>query len=210
MKNNKLIIGDREAGKTTYLFNLIPTFLKDNGIIVLDSATDHVEKSLLHKVVNEYPNSLILETKKEEDIAMFKIDISSFIKNYQNYFPYAEIIANEDKIICFDLSYFLEMGYNVYEVSNNILDFRYYRSLYNLLSEQIIVSLILMARDKKISRKIVLMDEIELPITKYDISSIQSNISFIASIHLENSFGTFYHSFEDFEMRQRILKRKED
>ena len=52
------------------------------------------------------------------------------------------------------------------------------------------------------------MDEIEFPIVNYDISLLQKDLSFIASVHPENSFGTFYTTFDKLKFIS-YKKRKE-
>ena len=62
-----------------------------------------------------------------------------------------------------------------------------------------------------IDTKLVVMDEIEFPIMNNDISVFQKNISFLASVHPENAFGSFYQSFEtaNFKPYRPHVKRKE-
>lgn len=57
-----------------------------------------------------------------------------------------------------------------------------------------------------VKNKFIVMDEIEFPITNYNIAQLQNNIKFIASVHPENSFGTFYESFDKikFKIYQKI------
>ncbi|NLA33439.1 MAG: hypothetical protein GX861_01045 [Tenericutes bacterium] len=52
------------------------------------------------------------------------------------------------------------------------------------------------------------MDEIEFPIVDYDISIFQKNIDFIAAVHPENAFGTFYQSFDKIKFKT-YQKRKD-
>ena len=59
-----------------------------------------------------------------------------------------------------------------------------------------------------INNTIVVMDEIEFTIVNYDISLLQKDISFIASIHPENAFGTFYNTFDKIKFISYV-KRKE-
>ena len=209
MKNNQLIVDKQETGKTTYLYNQIKTLLlAKKELIILDSATEHEEKSLLKKVVKNYENSVVINMQDKSQIVLGQIPINKFLNNFRNYFPYNYLKDNEGKIVCFDLSYFLEKGYDVYDLTDDINQYKYYRTLYNNLAEQIIVSLILMEKYDIIKKKVVVMDEIEFPVTNYNISLLQKNIDFLASVHPENSFGTFYESFNRIEFK-RYQKRKE-
>ena len=209
MKNNQLIIESQETGKTTYLFNEINRFISEGlGIVVLDSATEHEDKSLLKKVINKYNNSVVIDMRDENKIVLGRISINDFIANFMNYFPFSDVIKSKERIICFDLSYFLEKGYEVFEETNDKSLYVYYRKLYNNLAQQIALSLILMERYGIIKNRIVIMDEIEFPVTNYDINELQRNLNFMASVHPENAFGTFYESFD--KMKFQVYRKRKD
>ena len=187
MQNNQIIVDGRDTGKTTYLLTEINRLYQEGvNIVVMDSATEHEEKSLLKKTCNNINESVVID----------KVGIQYFVENFMNYFPFAEVVKNRNKTICFDLSYFLEKGHDEYDRTNSIELYNYYRSLYNNLSQQIAVSLILMEKYGIINNTVVVMDEIEFPIVNYDISLLQRDLSFIASVHPEHAFGPFYTAFD--------------
>ena len=105
------------------------------------------------------------------------------------------------------MSYFLEKGHHVFEQTNDVSLYRYYRNLYNNLSQQIVLSLILMEKSGILNNKIIVMDEIEFPISEYNISQLQGDLSFLASVHPENSFGTFYESFDRMQFKKYQKKK---
>lgn len=210
--HNKIIVESRNVGKTTFLLSEIERKKSENyGIIVLDSATEHEDKSLIKKVEKMYDDVVVFIPNEENDIILDKISINEFVQNFSCYYPFAEILKNKEKTICFDLSYFLELGHTVYDETGNESLYLYYRNLYNYLSEQIALIIILMEKYGIIDTKLVVMDEIEFPIAKNDISVFQKNISFLASVHPENAFGSFYQSFEtaNFKPYRPHVKRKE-
>lgn len=210
MINNQLIIDDRDTGKTTYLLSeIIKLHEEGKNIIILDSATEHEEKSLLKKTCKIFTDSVIIDMREANNIVLQKIGIEKFTNNFMNIFPYSEVNNNKNSIICFDLSYFLEKGHNIYEKTNSLKLYNYYRYLYNNLSQQIITSLVLMSNYSIIKDTYVIMDEIEFPIVNYDISLLQKYLYFIASVHPENAFGTFYSSFEKMNYTS-YKKRKEN
>ncbi|MEG2601222.1 MAG: hypothetical protein RSA15_05870 [Bacilli bacterium] len=209
MQNNQLIVEKQETGKTTYLFNEIERLISEGfEIIILDSATEHGQKSLLRKVVATHNNSVVIDMRNKEQIVLGNININDFISNFMDNFPFNEVIKNKNKIICFDLSYFLEKGHDIFEETNDRQLYSYYRNLYNNLAQQITLTLILMEKYGIIKDRFIVMDEIEFPITNYDISELQSNINFLASVHPENAFGTFYESFDKFKFQ--IYNRRKD
>ena len=209
MQNNQIIIDGRDTGKTTYLLTEIDRLYQEGiNIVVIDSATEHEEKSLLKKACNNIKEYTVIDMRDSKNIVIDKVGIQHFVKNFMNYFPFAEVVKNRDKTICFDLSYFLEKGHDEFDRTNSIELYNYYRSLYNNLSQQIAVSLILMEKYGIINNTVVVMDEIEFPIVNYDISLLQKDLSFIASIHPENAFGTFYTTFDKLKFIS-YRKRKE-
>lgn len=209
---NRFVVDGRNVGKTTFLLSEIEKNMSENSrIIVLDSATEHEDKSLLKKVEKKYDDVVVFSPNDINDIVLNHINIDEFIQNFSSYYPYDEIVKNKNKLICFDLSYFLEFAHTIYDETNNEELYKYYRSCYNFLSEQIVLVIILMKKYDIIDTNLVVMDELEFPITTYDISCFQENISFLASVHPENSFGSFYKSFEpaDFKSYKPYVKRKE-
>lgn len=209
---NKFVVDGRNVGKTTFLLSEIDKNMSDNSrIIVLDSATEHEDKSLLKKVEKKYDDVVVLTPNNINDIVLNTVSIDEFIQNFTSYYPYNEIVKNKNKLICFDLSYFLELAHTIYDETNNEELYKYYRSCYNYLSEQIALIIILMKKYGIIDTKLVVMDEIEFPITKEDISYFQEDISFLAAVHPENAFGSFYESFEkaDFKPYKPYVKRKD-
>ncbi len=209
MKNNQLIVESRETGKTTYLFNEIHKLIEEGrNVIVLDSATDHVEKSLLKKVIGDFKNAHVIDMRDENAVVLKDLSISEFITNFMNFFPFKDIYNNRNKVICFDLSYFLELGHDIFDETNDMKKYKYYRNLYNMLSQQIVLTIILMGKYGMIKNSIVVMDEIEFPVIDYDVSLLQDDIKFLASVHPENAFGSFYESFEKLDFK--VFKRRKD
>lgn len=209
MQNNQVIINERDTGKTTYLLNEIDRlYNKGTRIIVMDSATEHEDKSLLRKTCNNIKDSVVIDMRDINRVVIDKVGINKYMENFMNYFPFTEVVKNKNKTICFDLSYFLEKGHDEYDKTNSIELYAYYRNLYNNLSQQIAVSLILMEKYGIINNTVVVMDEIEFPIVNYDISLLQKDLSFIASVHPENAFGTFYTTFDKLKFIS-YRKRKE-
>lgn len=207
MFSNKVIIEKQETGKTTYLLNQIDKMVASGkNIIILDSATEHEDKSLLKKVVKKYNNNIVISVEDESLVDINKYNLENYISQINQHFPFKEIVENKEKMICFDLSYFLEIGHEIYDKTNNINLYKYYRTLYNNLSQQIALVSILIEKYGIIKNMIVVTDEIEFPIVNYDMSLLQKNISFLSSVHPENSFGTFYNSFD--KIKFKVYKRK--
>lgn len=208
MINNKVIIEKQETGKTTYLFNETKKNISNGkNIIILDSATEHQEKSLLKKIVSTYNNAVEINITDESLIDINNYSIEEYVKKYQNHFPYEELRKNYNQIICFDLSFFLEKGHELFDTYKDMQLYKYYRDLYNSLSQQIALIIILSERDNLLDDTIVITDEIEFPVVDYDMSLFQKNISFLSSVHPENAFGTFYGSFEKNKFK---VYKKED
>ena len=101
MNNNQLIVESQETGKTTYLFNEIERLISEGfGIIILDSATEHEDKSLLKKVVQKYNNVSVIDMRDEKQIVLDEWNVNGFIDNFMKYFPFHDVLKNKNKIIC--------------------------------------------------------------------------------------------------------------
>jgi Predicted ATPases involved in biogenesis of archaeal flagella len=99
-----VIIGDRDTGKSTYLFREYKKAL-ENGkkILIIDSATEHVEKSLLIKIQTKTKEYLNISQCDKKDI------IYPLIR--ENMYPSHLVGLNSEVILC-DASYYLEKGYD--------------------------------------------------------------------------------------------------
>lgn len=204
--NNQLVVETRDTGKTTYLFNEVKRIVADGyRVIIMDSATAHEDKSLLKKVMYQYPKAKIFDVRDEKTVTL-QHGYQLFLESFECMFPVKQLIDLDDKIICFDLSYFLEKGHDIFDQTNNRELYNYYRTLYNSLAQQIITGLIMLNSSGKLQNTIVVMDEIEFPIVDFDITLFQKDISFIAAAHPENTFGTFYQSFK--RVPFKVFRRK--
>ena len=189
---NEIIQGGREIGKTTYLFQLAETSVNNGlNVIILDSATEHEDKSLLRKVKKRFPESTIVDYREESSIATYE-ELNKGLMIFE--FPYLQIKNNQSNIICFDLSYFLERGHEVFDETHDQEQYDYYRNLYRRQSQQILQTLIALNKAGKLPNTIVLTDEIEFPIVEFDPTLFQEDLTIISSVHPENGFGTFYQS----------------
>ena len=158
---NEIIQGGREIGKTTYLFQLAETSVNNGlNVIILDSATEHEDKSLLRKVKKRFPESTIVDFREESSIATYE-ELNKGLMIFE--FPYLQIKNNQSNIICFDLSYFLERGHEVFDETHDQEQYDYYRNLYRRQSQQILQTLIALNKAGKLPNTIVLTDEIEFP-----------------------------------------------
>lgn len=136
-------IGRRESGKTTRLYNIfVEEYKKHQRILVIDSATDHVSKSLIKRIAREYDHEFIFT---DEETKIF--DFASKKKNFLNQFVQD---ANKQVYLC-DAGYFLELGYK-YPPGN---ERERKRRLYKCFSMQVIMILL-------DNVDVILMDEIEM------------------------------------------------
>lgn len=137
------IIGARDTGKT---YRLHQIFIKANQsgkrVLVIDSATDHISKSLLKKLEKDYEHELIY-TNDERKIVFPNVDKNSYPNGIQ--------IEKISKVFLCDAGFFLERGYD-YPTG---IEREKQRKLYKYFSMQVISVLI-------DNIDVILMDEIEL------------------------------------------------
>ena len=97
MSKNQIIKNTREVGKTTYLYNLVIQSINNGlNVIVLDSATEHEDKSLLKKVAKKYPNAKVIECRDETKVATYE-ELNKGLDIFE--FPYYPIKNKESNII---------------------------------------------------------------------------------------------------------------
>ena len=192
MSKNQIIKNTREVGKTTYLYNLVIQSINNGlNVIVLDSATEHEDKSLLKKVAKKYPNAKVIECRDETKVATYE-ELNKGLDIFE--FPYYPIKNKESNIICFDLSYFLEKGHEVFDETHDQEAYDKYRNLYRRISQQILLTLITLDSKGLLPNTIVVTDEIEFPIVEFDPTLFQKDLTIISSVHPENAFGTYYQN----------------
>ena len=192
MSKNQIIKDTREVGKTTYLYNLVIQAINDGmNVIVLDSATEHEDKSLLKKVAKKYPEAKVIELREESKVATYE-ELNKGLTIFD--FPYFDIKNNQSNILCIDLSYFLEKGHEVFDATQDKEEYDKYRNLYRRVSQQILMTLITLDAKGMLPNTIVVTDEIEFPTIDFDPTLFQKDLTIISSVHPENAFGTYYQN----------------
>ena len=142
-----VVVGRRNSGKSTFLFEkFFEHYSNGDRILVIDSATEHTDKSLLRKIYSYYENEALWISSCEKS----EITFPNCSKNdYPTMFVYDKI--NRYSIFLADVSKYLESGYD-YPLGE---ERQKERSFYQKLSMQIIQQLF-----DKID--VIIMDEIEL------------------------------------------------
>ena len=196
---NKVIIGTRNIGKTTFLMNKINKAVEmGRNFAILDSATDHRDKSLIFKFIKEHDNFHIISPTNVNDIVV-PTDKNNYYSSCLESELFKEMLKNKNKVICVDLAYFLEKGYE-YKDRSDFAMAKKCRLLYNYLSQQASVCLMALVNENVLPNLIVFSDEIEFPKCEFNICEFQSDkVKFLSSVHPEDATGTFYESFVDAE-----------
>ena len=174
-----VIIGDRDTGKSTYLFQEYKKALeKGKKILVIDSATEHVEKSLLIKIQSTTKEYLNISQCEKEDI------LFPFIK--EKMYP-SHLAGLDSKVILCDASYYLEKGYDYPAGEQRELC----RRIYKRYAMQV-VSVFLDVVD------VIIFDEIELiPESKDLLERIKAeNKELYMALHKEDGLAGLQYLFE--------------
>lgn len=158
-KMGTAFVSEPNKGKTTHLLEIfMRAYNANKNILVIDSATEHKDKSLIEKIIT-YMNcnyKLITSCEKSQ---------IEFPKSTKRSFPYMAVEDFQTNVFLCDVALYLENGYNfpagVYRENE--------RLWYKKLSMQIIEVLI-----QKVD--VILMDEIELiPESESVIKKIYKN-----------------------------------
>lgn len=159
-------IGERNTGKTTRLYHIYQNaLLEKKRILVIDSAAEHVEKSIIKKIQHE-KQGVLIESCSESEIVFPEVAAYSY--------PYELVKDKDSNLFLCDASYYLERGY---DYPKGILR-EERRKLYKYFSMQVIH--VLMDRVD-----IILMDEIELlPEFRETITTVNhNNIQLVMTLH---------------------------
>lgn len=128
-KNCIAYIGDRNKGKTERLYNKICEGLKNKKkVLVVDSATEHYEKSIVMRLKRE--RGIDVHTLFLEENERISDKNESWIFNYIN--------DMDAQLFLFDVSYHLERGYNYPEGEERINERRKYKEIAMKISEVLI------------------------------------------------------------------------
>lgn len=172
---NTAIIGERETGKTTILKRIIKHCYNENyTILIFDSATDHENKSILIDTLSNYKDSSFITSPKKSEILFSNISLTSF--------PYKNLITSNKNLYLFDVSKYLEEGYE----TKDLLKRNEIREYYKQLVVQILTVFLPMLKENKY---IIIMDEIEfnnnmrILVEQYN----SHNVNFVSCLHKESS-----------------------
>ena len=145
---NVLILGDWNTGKTSLLLSICEKMLSNHRIYAIDSATEHVNKSLIIKLRLKH-ESVVKYIKAPPIDMLYKDNLIPV-----NAYPSAEL-DNKKSIYLFDVSTYLEESYH-YMGEMRIK----HRELYRAYTFQILFAIInTLPLDTK---AVVIMDEIEI------------------------------------------------
>ncbi|MBR6253092.1 MAG: hypothetical protein IKR04_04555 [Clostridia bacterium] len=181
------IIGARDSGKTTILQNVF-NLAYDQGytIVIIDSCTDHPNKSLLVRTHQAFEDSVHITSPEKSRILQ-----SYFIPFKTDFYPCEMIAMNLNKrIFLFDVSKYLEEGYDTEDLKKR----EEIRMYYKRLARQILYAVQKMLMTKKV---IILMDEIELIPSMFNVlvDLKDSSTSIVMTLHSSVSlkfFGTLF------------------
>lgn len=191
MNTNIAVIGNRNTGKTTYLKGKFIEYLNSGyKVIVVDSATDHKENSIIEYIKNNFENILLIKSPRKNWIFDLNI-IESGIFDINTVYPYHLIKNTLSNIICIDVSKYLEEGYS--RTENIVL-----RNEYRMFYKKLTIQCLRVFYEFLEERTIIIMDEIEfIPDMKKIIELYNSkNIYFNAALHLEKSLDNSLKLFE--------------
>lgn len=100
--NNRLYIGARDSGKTSSLFqDIYAAHIARRPVVVVDSATDHKDRSLYHRLLREFTDCCVaVEFPRSDGAPENRL---------------AQILAEAEtgKVVVIDVSYYLEEGHRL-------------------------------------------------------------------------------------------------
>lgn len=173
MGKYNIIFGRHNIGKTYYLLDLFNSYLKipHCKIIVIDSATEHKNKSLIHKVMKLSINYVYIPTPNIGRIAN-KDDLKLSLNHL---YPCKTISSNNDcDVFLLDLSFYLEKSLDCNDANSR----NYYFNIYQKLVTQY-----LYVFKHFFEYAIIIMDEIEFNSDIIHVMNEWKNITVFSTIH---------------------------
>ena len=170
-KKGIVYLGNRNTGKTTRLWNVYKRALhEEKTILIIDSATEHIDKSIFIKAQQEAITDIVKIYSCKEEKIIFPYTIGAF-------YPSGLFNRQLGHVCICDASYYLEKGYDF--PAGKLREQQ--RLLYKKFSMQVIEAFLS-------ETDIIIMDEIELiPESRRTIERIYDNeIELYMSLHEED------------------------
>ena len=197
------LIGERDSGKTEFLLKkAVQSIRLQTSLLIVDSATEHREKSLLIKLSEKYDGTILSSPPKSEIMGYFE-------DGAEKAYPYHIIREAFDKcgtpLILADVSYYLEEGHRAAPVDRAGI-----RRLYQMLALQVLqVFAAITAPSMKAD---VIMDEIEMTqdYGKALRKLTNRDLTLWASAHLVSAFNPVRDLFTLYTIRNYRIQSNED
>lgn len=192
ISENISIIGGFDSGKTTILKKLFYKYRKlGYRIIIVDSATEHMDKSIIKYISKNFIDIQLIESPGRDSI--FDLELIEAVK-IMDIYPFNLVKKGLEDIVCIDVAKYLEKGY---ETDDYLL-----RSMSRMVYKKFVVQSLRVIYEFLGNRKtVVLMDEVELIDDMKKIIYIYNskNVYFICALHEKESLCNsidlfkFYH-----------------
>lgn len=186
-KTNIAVIGSRNSGKTTFLKNIYEHYKYNSyTIIIIDSTTDHLDKSLIKYLEKCVDDIQIIDSPDKKDVIRY-----NKAYNLEKTYPYSLLKEKTYQTICFDVSKYLEEGYT----TDDLVIRNHIRMYYKFLVVQYLKIIYSLYYNNKV---IILMDEIEfLPSMGKLIFNFNSkNIFLVVALHDTLTLGNCKNLFK--------------
>ena len=184
LTRNIALVSSRNTGKTSTLKRFL-TMYREAGytVVVIDSATDHADRSIVKYIENHLDGVLTIGSPERHEIVRShrlwedNLDIRGI-------YPYEILKANQKSLIAVDVGRYLEEGYGTDDLQARASIRQYYKEL--VLQVLYVVEQLYGA-----GRVAVVMDEIEfVPEMEWMVSRLNNRgIFFINAIHNKDSLG---------------------
>ena len=199
------LCGRRNTGKTTWLLKCFQKYEAsfDGTIVIIDSATEHMEKSLLRKISKLQNDSLLIDSSDEAFHELFsKSDETDHMISTLVHL----LRISSCKIILIDVSFYLEQSYQYTGEKRQKIRWKYKK-----FAESCLIAL-----DQMKIKTFVLMDEIEL--TEAASCAVQRmayrHNPILASIHdrsyVQDASGIEIVCADEFLLAHHRLLRKDE
>lgn len=191
LTKNIALVSKRNTGKTSALKKFLTVFReKDYTVVVIDSATDHAERSIVKYIQNCLDDVLMIGSPERDEIVCSHKLLDDNL-DIREIYPYAMLKDTRKSLVAVDVGRYLEEGYYTEDIQERAQIRKYYKEL-------VLQVLYLVEKLFRSNNVAVVMDEIEfVPEMEWMITRLNNKgIFVINALHNKDSLGKSNHLFE--------------
>lgn len=188
---NIALVNNRNKGKTSTLKKYLAMYYNAGySVLVIDSATEHADKSLAKYMETQLDDVLVIHSPEQVQIRRSNLLLADSL-DIREIYPFEILKQNEKSLIAVDVARYLEEGYETEDPTERARLRQYYKE-FALQVLYVAEHLFSNARMAVIMDEIELLSEMEWMVRRLN----SKGIFIINALHNKDSLGKSSHLFE--------------